>query len=378
VEFAFDEQRERLSGAVTAAIDPQGTAGTGEAATRPLDRHRWEGFARGPGAAAMAEVSTDAITSASSVAAILEALGHAGGPDTACLAFGCQLAGVLHPLVRGGSATSPDGWLGRLVAGEAFGAPVVPARPGEGVTVARAEGGFVISGRASVASFGVQPDVLVVPVTTGEDDGGTSALLSLPAEPCPELDWQPATRDCLAPDGVAFRGFAVTQDRMLSAGGSGGDGAAHAQAVFCLGIHAMRIGLLRRLGDVALGAARTAARRMKLTGHPPARFQALTHPIADFIVRCDAARLLVHEGARRLDEGERVPIEALLAAFNMDTALLPYAAEVVGLQRHWGLAAGEDWGCLLAATTAVGRYAWSPAELSERVCTSLRGRPRPW
>jgi len=378
VEFAFDEQRERLSDAVTAAIDPQATAGTGEAAPRPLDRHRWEGFARGPGAAAMAEVSTDAIRSASSVAAILEALGHAGGPDTACLAFGCQLAGVLHPLVRGGSATSPDGWLGRLVAGETFGAPVAPARPGEGVTAARAEGGFIISGRASVASFGLRPDVLVVAVTTGEGGTGTPMLLCLPAETCPELDWQPAARDRLAPDSVAFRGLAVSQDRVLFAAESGGDGAAHAQAVFCLGIHAMRVGLLRRLGDVALGAARTAARRMKLTGHPPARFQALTHPIADFIVRCDAARLLVHEGARRLDESERVAIEALLAAFNMDTALFPYAAEIVGLQRHWRLAEGEDWGSLLAAATALGRHAWSPVDLSERVCASLRERPRPW
>lgn len=378
MEFAFDEQRERLSATMTAAIGPQAAAGTPPAAPQPLDRSRWEEFCHGPGAVALAEVPAEAIGSASSVAAILEALGHAGGPDTACLAFGCQLAGVRHPLVQGGSTTSRDGWLGRLVAGEAFGAPLVPARPGEGVTATPAEGGFVVGGSASVASFGLRPDVLVAPVTTGEGGTGTSMLLILPAEPCPELDWQPAASDRLAQDRVAFRELAVSHDSVLSAGESGGDGAAHAQAVFCLGVHAMRIGLLRRLGDVAMEAARAAARRMKLTGHPPARFQALTHPIADFIVRCDAARLLVHEGARKLDEGDRIPIEALLAAFNMDTALLPYAAEVVGLQRHWRLAEGEDWRRLLAAATALGRYAWSPVELSERVCASLRERPRAW
>jgi len=377
VEFAFDEQRERLSGAVTAAIESQAAA-TGEAATRRLDHSRWEGFARGPGATAMAEVPADAIASSASVAAILEALGHAGGLDTACLAFGCQLAGVLHPLARGGSASSRDGWLGRLIAGNAFGAPVVPARPGEGVMAIPAQGGFVVTGRASIASFGLRPDVLVVPVAAGEDGAGPAALLFVPVEPCPELDWQPAERDGLAQDSVVFRELAVGHDGVLFAGASGGDRTAHAQAVLCLAIHAMRVGLLRRLGDVALAAARTATRRMKLTGRPPARFQALTHPIADFIVRCDAARLLVHEGARRLDEGDRVPIEALLAAFNMDTALLPYAAEVVGLQRHWRLAEDDDWRGMLAAATALGRYAWSPVDLSERVCASLRERPRPW
>jgi alkylation response protein AidB-like acyl-CoA dehydrogenase len=378
LEFAFDEQRECLAAAVTAAIGSPTPAGTPQAASQPFDRRRWDAFCAGPGAATMAGVSKEAIGSAASIAAILEALGHAGGLDTAGLAFGCQLAGVLHPLARGRSATLRDGWLGPLVAGEVYGAPVVRARPGEGLTATHSDGGLVVSGTAIVASFGLKPDVLVVPVSMGEDGAGRAALLLLLAGQAPDLDWQPATRDFLAPDTVALSGFAVTQDRVLSSGESGGEGVAHAQAAFCLGIQAMRIGLLRRLGDVVMEAARTATRRMKLTGRPPARFQALTHPIADYIVRCDAARLLVHEGARRLDAGERVPLEALLASFNMDTALFPYAADMVGLQRHWGLAENADWGRLLAAATALGRYAWSPVELSERVCASLRDRPRSW
>jgi alkylation response protein AidB-like acyl-CoA dehydrogenase len=326
----------------------------------------------------MAEVSQEAIGSAASVVAVLEALGQAGGPDTACLAFGCQLAGVLHPLVRMGSVQQRADWFDRLSAGEAFGGSVVPARPGEGITATRSDGGLVISGTATVAGFGLRPDCLLVPVSTGEGGVTPSALLCLPMEPGPELEWQPAATGSLAADHVIFRELAVDEDRLLLGGEAGCDRAPHAQAVFCLGVHAMRIGLLRRLAEVALAAARTASRRMKLTGRPPARFQALTHPIADFMVRCDAARLLVHEGARRLDEGERVPREALLAALNTDTALFPSAAEVVGLQHHWGLAEGDDWGRIVATAAALGRYAWSPVELSEWVCASLRERPRPW
>ncbi|MGD2063369.1 MAG: acyl-CoA dehydrogenase family protein [Nitrospirota bacterium] len=374
MEFAFDDERERLSSVVTAAI-----AGSPlEPAPGPFDRNRWDEFHRGPGAAVTAEVSEEAIGSAASVTATLEALVHTGGIDAALIAFGFQLAGVLHPLVGRNLETQRAAWLTRLFSGEAFGAPVVPARPGEGVTMKRSTGGFVVDGTGAVASFGLRPDCLVVPVNTGGDGAEPSALLFLPVEPCLELDRQPAARDFLAPDHVTFRGLAVSEDRALFGGETGRDHAAHAQAVFCLGIHAMRVGLLQRLGDVAIEAARAATRRMKLTGHPPARFQALTHPIADFLVRCDAARLLVHEGARRLDESDRVPIEALLAAFDMDTALLPYAADVVGLQRHWGLAEGDAWSEILGAATALGRYAWSPVELSEQVCASLRERPRPW
>lgn len=376
MEFAFDEERERLAGAVTAAIGVQPSTSTGEASPQRFDRAQWDQFSRGPGATAIAGVPEEAIGSAAGVAAILEALGYSAGPDAACLAFGCQLAGVLHPLVRGGSRT--DDWFRRLVTGEVFGAPAAPARHGEGVTATRTAGGFVVNGAATVASFGLRPDCLVVAVSTGEDGAGSSVLLLLPADPSPEFEWQPAARVSQAPDSVTLRELEVGEDRMLFVGDSHGDGTAHAQAVFCLGVHAMRIGLLRRLGDVALEAARAASRRMKLTGRPPARFQALTHPIADFIVRSDAARLLVHEGARRLDESERVPMEALLAAFNMETALLSYAADLVGLQRHWRLLEGDNWGRFVDAAAGLGRYTWSPVELTERISASLCERVRPW
>ena len=326
----------------------------------------------------MAEVTEETIGSASSLAAIAEALGHTGGLDRASLAFGFQLAGVLHPLVRGDTATQHDGWVERLAAGEAFAAPLLPARPGEGVTATRSDEGFVVSGTASVASFGLRPDGLTVPVSAGEDSADASTLLFLPLDQCPELEWKPATRERLAPDSVALHGVSITQDQVLFAKESGRDVTAHAQAILCLCIQAIRIGLLRQLGDVAMHAARNATRRMKLTGRPPARFQALTHPIADFIVRCDATRLLVHEGARRLDQSDRVPTEALLASFNMDTALFSYAADLVDLQQHWCLAEADDWGRILDVATALGRYTWSPVELSEQICTSLREQPRPW
>ncbi|HWM13710.1 MAG TPA: acyl-CoA dehydrogenase family protein [Gaiellaceae bacterium] len=83
------------------------------------------------------------------------------------------------------------------------------------------------------------------------------------------------------------------------------------------------------LGASATGIARAAleyaveyAKSREQFGKPIAQHQAVAFRLADMATRVDAARLLVHRAARRIDAGESVPGEAAMAKlFSSETAM---------------------------------------------------------
>jgi alkylation response protein AidB-like acyl-CoA dehydrogenase len=83
------------------------------------------------------------------------------------------------------------------------------------------------------------------------------------------------------------------------------------------------------LGASATGIARAAleyaveyAKSREQFGKPIAEHQAVAFRLADMATRVDAARLLVHRAARRIDAGESVPGEAAMAKlFASETAM---------------------------------------------------------
>jgi acyl-CoA dehydrogenase len=83
------------------------------------------------------------------------------------------------------------------------------------------------------------------------------------------------------------------------------------------------------LGASATGIARAAleyavsyAKTREQFGKPIAEHQAVAFRLADMATRVDAARLLVHRAARRIDAGESVPMEAAMAKlFASETAM---------------------------------------------------------
>ena len=83
------------------------------------------------------------------------------------------------------------------------------------------------------------------------------------------------------------------------------------------------------LGASATGIARAAleyavdyAKSREQFGKPIAEHQAVAFRLADMATRVDAARLLVHRAARRIDAGDRVPGEAAMAKlFASETAM---------------------------------------------------------
>ena len=83
------------------------------------------------------------------------------------------------------------------------------------------------------------------------------------------------------------------------------------------------------LGASATGIARAAleyaveySKSREQFGKPIAEHQAVAFRLADMATRVDAARLLVHRAARRIDAGESVPMEAAMAKlFASETAM---------------------------------------------------------
>ena len=78
------------------------------------------------------------------------------------------------------------------------------------------------------------------------------------------------------------------------------------------------------LGASATGIARAAleyaveyAKSREQFGKPIAEHQAVAFRLADMATRVDAARLLVHRAARRIDAGEHVPMEAAMAKLRL-------------------------------------------------------------
>jgi acyl-CoA dehydrogenase len=97
------------------------------------------------------------------------------------------------------------------------------------------------------------------------------------------------------------------------------------------------------LGASAVGIARAAleyavdyAKSREQFGKPIAEHQAVAFRLADMAVRVDAARLLVHRAARKIDAGERVPMEAAMAKLSASEAAMWCTWAAVQTLGGWG------------------------------------------
>ena len=97
------------------------------------------------------------------------------------------------------------------------------------------------------------------------------------------------------------------------------------------------------LGASATGIARAAleyaleyAKSREQFGKPIAEHQAVAFRLADMATRVDAARLLVHRAARRIDAGESVPAEAAMAKLYASEAAMWCTWAAVQTLGGWG------------------------------------------
>ncbi|HEX7375361.1 MAG TPA: acyl-CoA dehydrogenase family protein [Steroidobacteraceae bacterium] len=109
---------------------------------------------------------------------------------------------------------------------------------------------------------------------------------------------------------LVFDNHRVEADRLI--GGVEGRGFLHAVGGLELG----RINVAARglgLAQAALADALRYAQERQTFGKPIAQHQAIQLKLADMATRCEAARLLVEQAARKYDTGERCDLEASMA-----------------------------------------------------------------
>jgi butyryl-CoA dehydrogenase len=109
---------------------------------------------------------------------------------------------------------------------------------------------------------------------------------------------------------LVFDNHRVEADRLI--GGEEGRGFHHAVSGLELG----RINVAARglgIAQAALADALRYAQERQAFGKPIAQHQAIQLKLADMATRCEAARLLVEQAARKYDTGERCDLEASMA-----------------------------------------------------------------
>jgi alkylation response protein AidB-like acyl-CoA dehydrogenase len=86
----------------------------------------------------------------------------------------------------------------------------------------------------------------------------------------------------------------------------------------------------------AFEAAIRYAQQRETFGVPIAKHQAIQFKLADMATRLEAARLLTHNAARKLDAGERADVEAGMAKLFASEAAFENAAEAMRIHGGYG------------------------------------------
>ncbi|MHB8670512.1 MAG: acyl-CoA dehydrogenase family protein [Acidimicrobiales bacterium] len=134
---------------------------------------------------------------------------------------------------------------------------------------------------------------------------------------------------------MTYEGHRVPADCIL--GGEEGLGHGQRQILSCL--EQGRVNIAARACGVARAAFEAAiayAQERHTFGVPIARHQAIQFKLADMATKLDAARLLTHRAAARLDAGERADVEAGMAKLFASEAALEIATESMRIHGGYG------------------------------------------
>jgi acyl-CoA dehydrogenase len=227
----------------------------------------------------------------------------------------CSIVGV-HTgigtigLVRHGSAALKARYLPDLAAGRKLAAYAI-TEPDTGSDVAgvqtRAErrgDRWIVNGRKHFITSGDIAGVITVVARTGPAGARRDHLSALVVEPS-----FPGFRVTRVQETMGLRGSHIAEltfedcevpdENLLGGEGRGLAGTLGALAEGRIGVAARCVGGMDRLLELSV---RYAKERIQF-GKPIAEFQAVQHMLADMAVDYDAARLMVYDGAARLDAG---------------------------------------------------------------------------
>src|SRR5688500_18046019 len=278
-----------------------------------------------------------------STAIALEALGYGCRDGGLVFSICAHLLACVVPVWKHGSPSQHERYLrgfcdGTLIAANAMTEPDTGSDAFAMKSRAVPDGdGFRITGRKVFCSNGPVADVAVTYALTDASKGyhggvscflvrkGTAGFsvgqkfekLGLRASPISEMVYDNVfvpRQDVLGPVGGGGSMFAQSMDweRALL-------GASH-------------LGTMQRLLEQAVEYSRTR----RQYGHPIAKFQAISHRVADMKVRLEAARWMVYRAASRLDRARDAGLDASMAKLFVSESLLESAHDLVRILGGYG------------------------------------------
>jgi acyl-CoA dehydrogenase/citronellyl-CoA dehydrogenase len=240
------------------------------------------------------------------VALFAEEIARASGGIAVTALVSAYMAGT-H-LVRYGSPAQQDRWCAAVAAGEAV-AAIAVTEPDTGSDVARIRttarrtaDGYVLDGAKMFITNAGIADVIVVAARTGEDGHPGVTLFEVPAgtpglsfgRPLPKMGWHSSdTRE------VVLDGVAVPADAVVGVENRGFYQIMEGFQLERIALAAMGLGHAAECLDLAL----VHTREREAFGAPLTRLQTIRHRLAVMEIELDAARLVTHQAAARLDAG---------------------------------------------------------------------------
>jgi acyl-CoA dehydrogenase len=240
------------------------------------------------------------------VAILAEELARASGGIAVTALVSAYMAGP-H-LVRHGTDAQQARWLASLAAGEAV-AAIAVTEPGTGSDVAgittrarHTEEGWLLDGRKMFITNAGLADVLIVAARSGDEGRGGITLFAVErgtpglalGRPLRKMGWHSSDTREVVLDAVAVPATAVV----------GAEGGGFRQIME--GFQLERIALAGMgLGHAAecLDLAKDYVRDRQAFGAPLAHLQTVRHRTALMEIELEAARLVTHQAAARLDAG---------------------------------------------------------------------------
>lgn len=240
------------------------------------------------------------------VALVSEQLGHVGGSvnmtyfPTAVFGNQTLLGGASEEMKK---AYLPEMAAGRLRTAFALTEPEAGSDAAAVRTRARADGADWLIDGSKIFSTGAHvADYLVVTARTGDTDGPSGSLTvflvdttaaGLSVRGIPKLGHN-AVKTCE----VGFDEVRVPGDAVVGEVGGGWRTLHHALDAERIGVAALCVGLAQRCTDLAL----EYAKGREQFGQPIARFQAISHMLAEMETETAAGRWLAYESAWRKDQ----------------------------------------------------------------------------
>ncbi|MGH3011385.1 MAG: acyl-CoA dehydrogenase family protein [Gaiellaceae bacterium] len=234
-----------------------------------------------------------------------------------------------EPVVELGSEDQKRRWLEPLAGKRPPLTALATTEPGAGsdaasitTSAARSDGGYVLRGQKTWISNGglAEHYVVFATVEPGSRSRGITAFVVEKddsgvtfGEPMKKMGQR-----AIVNAEMFLEDAELPEDRRLGAEGQGFYGLMRTFDRSRITLGASATGIAR----AALEYAVEYSKSREQFGKPIAEHQAVAFRLADMATRVDAARLLVHRAARKIDAGESVPMEAAMAKlFASETAM---------------------------------------------------------